>query len=89
MAVRGKFLDGLISRNLFGCELAKVSNFPDGFASKFSIRRSFSHVRNNWATYAYAAPDKGVAEQISILQSELCKALSLEPVETPHLRCEA
>ena len=46
-------------------------------------------MRNNWATYAYAAPDEGVAEQISALQSELCKALSLEPVENPHLRCEA
>merc|ERR1712117_675807 len=47
--------------------------------------RSFPHVRNNWATYAFAAPDEGVAAQISSLQSELCKALSLEPVETPHL----
>ena len=45
-------------------------------------------MRNNWATYAYAAPDEGVAAQISSLQSELCKALSLEPVETPHLRYE-
>ena len=45
-------------------------------------------MRNNWATYAYAAPDKGVAGQISALQSELCKTLSLEPVENPHLRRE-
>ena len=46
-------------------------------------------MRNNWATYAYVAPDEGLAEQISILQSEICKLLSLEPVETPHLRREA
>ena len=43
-------------------------------------------MRNNWATYAYAAPDRGVAEKITAIQSELCKALSLEPVDTPHLR---
>ena len=48
--------------------------------------RSFPHVRNNWATYVYAEPDRGVTERIAALQSELCAALSLEPVDTPHLR---